>query len=317
MSTMSTTSRSPGSAPSIANGPLSMWHGSMFMSRMSSASSLLRTWSSVQSLHSIRYVEPGATVAAGGMSGCQRLWPGTVWSRIDALRSRLISKMTSGTGAPRGRRGRWRWTGDSEAGAGHASAGIDPGRAGRRRRDVDVEDRGRDVDRGAGVRDVHDPGQPALDRCRAQDHVGLLGGVAELRQVVDRVQAGPLVGQVRVQVALLVVQGHRRPGEGQPPLVPGVDVARHEDRILADPVGLHAPLDQVDVQVDEPAHLDGPAEGDLAVALGEVQVAHGQLRAGHEDRVEDPAALGQVLDVLVPAVLPRRRRARGLTGDPV
>src|SRR3954449_7291113 len=102
MSTMSTTSRSPGSAPSIANGPLSMWHGSMFMSRMSSASSLLRTWASVQSLHSIRYVEPGATVAAGGMSGCQRLWPGTAWSRIDTLRSRLISKMTSGTGAPRG-----------------------------------------------------------------------------------------------------------------------------------------------------------------------------------------------------------------------
>src|ERR1700712_724255 len=34
------------------------------------------------------------------MSGCQRLWPGTVWSRIDTLRSRLISKMTSGTAIP-------------------------------------------------------------------------------------------------------------------------------------------------------------------------------------------------------------------------
>jgi hypothetical protein len=71
------------------------------------------------------------------------------------------------------------------------------------------------------------------------------------------------------------------------------------------------------VQVDEPAHLDGSAEGDLAVALGEVQVAHRQLRAGHEDRVEDPAALGQVLDVLVAAVLPRRRRPGRLAGDAV
>ena len=83
----------------MAKGPLSTWHGSRFMSRMSSASSVLRTWSSVQSLHSIRYVDPGRTVAAGGMSGCQRLWPGTVCCAIGTLRSRLISKMTSGTGS--------------------------------------------------------------------------------------------------------------------------------------------------------------------------------------------------------------------------
>ena len=96
MFTMSTTSRSPGSTPSKANGPLSMWQGSMFMSRMSSALSSLRTWLSVQSLHSIRYVEPVRSVAAGGMSGCQRLCPGTTWSRIDTFRSRLTSKTTSG-----------------------------------------------------------------------------------------------------------------------------------------------------------------------------------------------------------------------------
>ena len=38
----------------------------------------------------------------------------------------------------------------------------------------------------------------------------------------------------------------------------------------------------------------------------EVQVAHGEVCAVDEHRVEDPGALGEVLDVLVAAVLPRR-----------
>ena len=79
-------------------------------------------------------------------------------------------------------------------------------------------------------------------------------------------------------------------------------------------VGVHAALDQVDVQVDEPAHLDRAAEGDLPVALAEVQVAHGQVRPVDEDGVEDPGALGEVLDVLVAAVLPRGCGAGGLGG---
>ena len=160
------------------------------------------------------------------------------------------------------------------------------------------------------------PGEPALDRRRAEDHVRLDVAVAELLQVVDRVQAGPLVGQVRVEVALLARQRHRRAGEGQPLVVARVDVARHEDRVLAHAVGRHAALDQVDVQVHEPAHLDRAAERDLAVALGEVQVTHRELRAVDEHRVEDPAALGQVLDVLVAAVLARRCGAGGLGGGP-
>ena len=68
------------------------------------------------------------------------------------------------------------------------------------------------------------------------------------------------------------------------------------------------------MQVDEPAHLDRAAERDLAVALAEVQVAHRQVRPVDEDGVEDPGALGEVLDVLVAAVLPRRCGAGGLGG---
>jgi ABC-type multidrug transport system ATPase subunit len=46
-----------------------------------------------------------------------------------------------------------------------------------------------------------------------------------------------------------------------------------------DAAGLHPVLDQVDPQVQVAAHLDRTAEGDLAVALAEVQVTDGELAA--------------------------------------
>src|ERR1700730_6193393 len=153
-------------------------------------------------------------------------------------------------------------------------AGINLHRSPGRGTDVDVEDLGRYVHRRTRVWDVHDPGQPAFDGRRTQNHVGLDTAVAELGEVVDGVQTGPLVGQVRVEIVLDVVERDRGSREGQPLAELGVDVARHEDRVLADAVGLHPALDQVDVQVQEPAHLAGAAEGDLPVSLGEVQVTH-------------------------------------------
>jgi hypothetical protein len=45
-----------------------------------------------------------------------------------------------------------------------------------------------------------------------------------------------------------------------------------------------------------------------------VQVTGGELAAVDEHRQEDPGAAGEVLDVLVAAVLPRRRGAGGLAG---
>src|ERR1700730_9925901 len=153
-------------------------------------------------------------------------------------------------------------------------AGINLGRSLGRGTDVDVEDLRRYVHRRTRVWDVHDPGQPAFDGRRTQDHVGLDTAVAELGEVVDGVQTGPLVGQVRVEIVLDVVERDRGSRERQPLAELEVDVARHEDRVLADAVGLHPALDQVDVQVQEPTHLDGAAEGDLPVSLGEVQVTH-------------------------------------------
>src|SRR5262249_17650926 len=101
------------------------------------------------------------------------------------------------------------------------------------------------------------------------------GAVAELGEVVDGVQAGPLVGEVGVQVVLYSVQRDGGAGEGEPLAVLRIGDAGHEDGVLRDPVGGHAALDQVDVQVHEPAHLDPAAERNFPVPLGEVGGRHG------------------------------------------
>ncbi|SKZ14402.1 Uncharacterised protein [Mycobacteroides abscessus subsp. abscessus] len=130
-------------------------------------------------------------------------------------------------------------------------------------------------------------------------------------------QTCPLVGEVGVEVALLAVERHRRTREGDPLRVLRIGVAGHEDCVLGDAVGLHAALDQVDVQIDEAAHFDGPAEGDLAVALREVEIAERQVGARHEDGIEDATALGEILDVLIAAVLAGRCRPCSLCGDSI
>src|SRR6185503_1425814 len=93
---MSTHSRSPGSAPWISIGPLSMCATFRLTSRTSFAESLLPSWASVHSRHSTRNSLPGLTEAADGMSGCHLLWPGTAWSAIDLDWSTLNT--TSGIG---------------------------------------------------------------------------------------------------------------------------------------------------------------------------------------------------------------------------
>src|SRR3712207_8726363 len=62
-----------------------MWAWERSTSRTSLAEWLWPTWPSVHPRHSTRKSCPGRTVTAGGMSGCQRLWPGTAWSRMDLL----------------------------------------------------------------------------------------------------------------------------------------------------------------------------------------------------------------------------------------
>ena len=148
----------------------------------------------------------------------------------------------------------------------------------------------------------------------AEDRVGLGAGVAELLQVLDRVEAGLAIGDVDVEVVLLALL---------------VDRDAFEDQVIVvvRPIGLGLkigflmpyfampPLISSTLQMQPARHLDGAAEGDLAVALGEVEVAHREPGALHVDREVDLRAARQVLDVAVAAVLARRHRARAFGRD--
>src|SRR5215213_8676385 len=77
---MSTISRSPGSAPSTWNGPLSTCTPGSGALRTSSAESSFLIAPSNHSRQSARNTSPGRTLTTGGMSGCQRLCPTCFWS---------------------------------------------------------------------------------------------------------------------------------------------------------------------------------------------------------------------------------------------
>ena len=80
---------------------------------------------------------------------------------------------------------------------------------------VEVEDLGRQPQRGAGVGDIDHARDVALHRRRSQDGVGLRARVAELGQIFDGVQAGLPVGDVNVEVVLLALLVDRDAFEDQ------------------------------------------------------------------------------------------------------
>src|SRR5699024_12208164 len=105
-----------------------------------------------------------------------------------------------------------------------------------------------------------------------------------------------------IQVTLFPIEGYRCARERDPFTELWILSAGHEDRVFSYPVGFHAALDQVDVDIHEATHLNATAEGNLAVALGAAQVSDREVRPVNEYRVEGPGALRQVLNVLVPTV---------------
>ena len=72
---------------------------------------------------------------------------------------------------------------------------------------------------------------------------------------------------------------------------------------------LHPVLHHGQFDGDDACHFDRAAEGDLPVALAEVEVAHAEFGTGDVHRQERAAAAGEVFDVAVSAVLwpPRDR----------
>src|SRR5262249_16721228 len=135
------------------------------------------------------------------------------------------------------------------------------------RTNVEVEDVRRDGQRTAGVGDVDDAADPSFDRRRSEQNIGLLARVAELLQVLDGIERSSAVGNVRIKIMLLSsLLVDRDALEDDILREVRLDRARLEDGI-GDAVFAHAILDQVDANVDEARHLDGAAEGDLAIAL--------------------------------------------------
>src|SRR3712207_3944802 len=145
------------------------------------------------------------------------------------------------------------------------------------RDDGTLEDPGRDVYRNTRVRYVDDTADPALYRGRPDYDVRLLVCIAASLQVIDGVEAGLPVGNGEIQIVLRVVFADPDALEDEEAGVPGLEMAQLEDRHVGGTVHavlLHAALDQLDAEVYVPGHLDSSAEGDLAVPLREVQVAH-------------------------------------------
>ena len=66
---------------------------------------------------------------------------------------------------------------------------------------------------------------------------------------------------------------------------------------------LHPIFHNTELDRDTSSHLDSTTEGDLAIALREVQITHGELGAFDMDWQVDLRPTGQVLDITVAAVL--------------
>lgn len=126
----------------------------------------------------------------------------------------------------------------------------------------------------------------------------------ETSQILDHAQCRLTIRDGSIEVMLLSILVDAEAFESQVPAGPVVrlDGAGEEERRLHGEVGL-AVLHDAQLEGDDAGHLDGAAEGDLAVALGEVQVADAELGALDVHGQVDLAAAAQVLDVAVAAVL--------------
>lgn len=123
-------------------------------------------------------------------------------------------------------------------------------------------------------------------------------------QVLDAAQSRLSVRDSSVEVMLLALLIDREPFESEVAArtVMGLDGPRQEHGGLHAQVR-HAVLHDRQLHRDDARHLDGAAEGDLPIALGEVEVAHAELGARHVDGQEGFTPAAQVLDVAIAAML--------------
>src|SRR3981081_524332 len=187
-------------------------------------------------------------------------------------------------------------------------------RPGRRRHDVEIENLRRQIQRGTGIRNINDAADMSLHGSNTQDRIGLCPGIAELLEILDRIQACLTIGDMNIEVMLLAALVDRDALEDQIVLVVRRDRRRLEYGIL-DAVFGNTILDDVDLEVQPARHFDGPTKGDLAVALAEMQIAHRETAAGHVDREVDLRTARQALDIAIAAMLARRHRSGAFGAD--
>ncbi len=182
----------------------------------------------------------------------------------------------------------------------------------RRRHDVEVEDFRRQPQRGASIRHVDNARYMALDRRRSENGIGLRARITELLQILDGIQTRLTIGNRYIQIVLLALLVDRDALKNQEVLVVRRHRRRLENRIF-DAVLRHAVLDDIDLDVEPAGHLDGAAEGNFAVALAEMQIAHREACTRNIDREVDFRTARQILDVAVAAVLARRNGTRAFS----
>ena len=143
-----------------------------------------------------------------------------------------------------------------------------------------------------------------LNRRAAQHQIALIIIIAKPSQILNRPQTSLPIRHRRIQIMLLALLIHTEPFKCQ---VASRAIVRlygsweEEGRFHAEI--LHPVFHHGELHRNDTCHLDGAAEGDLAVTLAEMEVADTEFRTGNVHRQEGPRTAGQVLDVAVAAVL--------------
>lgn len=154
------------------------------------------------------------------------------------------------------------------------------------------------------IRNIHQPAHMPLNRRTAQHQIGLIIIIAETSQVLNRPQTSLPIRHGGIEIVLLALLIHAETLEREiaSRTIMRLDGTGKEDGGFHVEV-LHAVLHHGQLDGDDACHFNRAAEGDLPVALAEVEVADAELRAGYVHGQEGAAAAGEVLDVAVAAVL--------------
>lgn len=167
------------------------------------------------------------------------------------------------------------------------------------RRNIKIKDIHRHPDGRARIWNVHNARHMPLDRRTRKQEVDLVITVPEPPQVLNHPQRRLPVRHIDVEVVLLAVLVDAEAFKVNVPTGAELrlDGTRDVDGGFQAQVG-HAVLHDLEVDGNDPRHLDSTTKGDFAVALREVQVTDRELGAGDVHGEIDLAAAGEVLDAV-------------------